>query len=156
MVQRYFPSPEDLFRYFRLKSLVLVLSMAAISTISAQGVQTDPNIGDLTSVKWKTTVDATAQLDLEKTKTAQTLASSSLHHTDVALYKSYDKLLDYLKVSVQANQPLDDAIAKNVQKVLTEAPNDPVMKNMQPEGLYLLTHFLIEQLEEQQIPKIGQ
>ena len=81
------------------------------------------------------------------------LSRASLASDEQALYKAYQRLLTHLQAEIQAGHPLDAAIVKAYEIVLSDAANDPEIKNL-PEG-HLITFVpgLLEVLQEVQTPK---
>ncbi len=92
------------------------------------------DLNDLNGVTWKTTADLSASLAQESAQTDVTLAQPGLPAVDQAIFKAYKRLLGYVQSDLQANVPVADAIVKNYEKVIAEAPKDADLAEM-PEGV---------------------
>lgn len=120
----------------------------------AQNSNSLDEIGDLSTVKWKSQSDFDQSIVQEQGRVDALLAAPNLQAPDQALYLSYHRLLGYVNKDVQSGMPVLEAVTTNFDKVLTEAETDPDIKNMPPGSLFTLIPGLVEMLTE--VPVAGQ
>ena len=97
-------------------------SVAAMPPISVE------DLGQVS--EWKTPVDYAAVLVSERNNTAATLATPNLKDAAIALYTGYDRLLEYMQQGLIDNVPIEEIAEKSYDRVVGEAPADPVLLNM--------------------------
>ena len=150
----YFSSQAKLCALILLGCLFQMASTLAQSSSST--VRED--LGGLRDIAWREPSDAVSVIDAERDRYRNFLSASwpgGIPGADQALFKAYIKLLDYVEQALQGGKTLDDAIVESYEKVMTEAPTDPELKEM-PEGI-LFTYLpgLVEALTEVQQPQLS-
>ena len=100
-------------------SLLLVTMLVAVQGFS-QNATTEQQRGDLSSVKWKTTSDIGSAIEQEQAKMLLAMSAPDQAEDEKAMYHSYDRLLGYVLVELQADKPVDEAIKASYEKVLLE------------------------------------
>jgi len=105
-------------------------------------------IGDLSSIRWKTPVGIDAVVADENAKIAVSLSQSDLQDHDRALFLAYQRMLTYLQAAVQNNLPVDESIYQSYEKVILEAPADPALAPMPTGMLVTFVPGLVESLAE--------
>lgn len=135
---------------------IFTLLLLAFPGIAAFGQNADPldDIGDLSSVKWKTQSDLSQTIVQEQVRIDAVLADPNLQLPDRSLLMSYHRLLGYVNADVQGGMPVHEAVTTNYEKVLTEAETDPDLKNTPPGSLFTLIPGIVEMLTE--VPVAGQ
>lgn len=131
---------------------LLFSALFCTSAFSQTNLQQD--VGDLSAIVWKHTLQLNQSLAQERDRMDVALTQPDLTDADRSLYLSYKRLVNYVEVDILASKPVNEAIATNYEKVLAEAPNDPDLKFL-PDGV-LATYLpgLIEALTE--VPVAGQ
>ena len=130
-------------------SLLLVTMLVAVQGFS-QNATTEQQLGDLSSVKWKTTSDIGSAIEQEQAKMLLAMSAPDQAEDEKAMYHSYDRLLGYVLVELQADKPVDEAIKSSYEKVLLEAETDIELKQMPLGILATFIPGLIEVLTEVQ------
>ena len=129
---------------------LLFSALFCTSVFSQNSPQQD--VGDLSAIVWKHAPELNQSLAQERDRMDVALTQPDLTDADRSLYLSYKRLVDYVEADILASKPVNEAIATNYEKVLTEAPNDADLKFL-PDGV-LMTYLpgLIEALTEVPVP----
>lgn len=126
-----------------------ILLTLSFSTLSAQSI--DASASELTATgdivtKWKTPTEYATIITALSVDNEQLLADPNLHSPELALYTGYGRLLNYMRVDLVANVPLDDIADKNFKKVITESLTDPALNGMSVESFTAMYNELVERL----------
>lgn len=132
------------------RRMALVVIVLVFFSALAFGQNADPkqDLGDLSSIVWKSSPALTDALGEERVKTDITLAAPGLPDVDRSIFLSYRLLLDYIQAEIQGGKAVADAVAESYEKVLSEAPENPGLKLLPAEGLLNQIPTLIEALAE--------
>lgn len=142
-------------RVFRSFSFLVVLAtiFCCLTTadISAQGSYTGApgeviGISELVRPEWLPTAEFTTVVATERTNTALLLSAPDLKESQIALYKGYDRMLVYIQTDLTLQLPIDNLAVNNRDKVMLEAPNDPVLVKMSSIEFQVMYHELVDKL----------
>jgi hypothetical protein len=137
----------------QLKGIVLaLLVLFCCFPAFSQNSGAAQDLGDLSEVKWKVAADVNTTLAVEQAKMTLALSSPTVADDEKALFKGYQRLLNYIQAEMLSGKPLDEAIMVAYDQVLAEAPKDTDLSLM-PSGL-LMTYVpgLVEALTFAPIP----
>lgn len=143
--------PSALRSFSFLAVLATLFCCLPAATISAQGSYTGApgeviGISDLVRPDWLQTTEFTAVVAAERANTALLLAAPDLKESQIALYKGYDRMLVYMQTDLTAQLPVDNLAVSNRDKVILEAPNDPVLVKMSSIEFQVMYHELVDKL----------
>jgi len=146
-MKRFFTSLTFSMKRTVSTGMLAFLCFAFFSTVAVgQNASAAQEIGDLSGTTWKSSVDLNEALVSERSKMDVMLAAPGLPLADRALFLSYQRLLDYLQVDIQAGNPVDQSLVKNFDKVVAGAPYDPDLKYLPLNGMTTLLPGLLEAL----------
>ncbi len=131
--------------------LVLLISIFFCSAAFSQNAGIQQELGDLSSISWKSQSDLNAAIAHEQAKMDVMLAAPNLPLTDRSIFLCYQRLAGYVQADVQAGTPVHDAIENNYVKVLKEATLEPDLKHLPDHSLSALIPGLVEALTELQV-----
>ncbi|MBK9335076.1 MAG: hypothetical protein IPM98_00250 [Lewinellaceae bacterium] len=139
-----------------MSRLALALLLFAFSSAVAFGQSNDfrEEIGDLSSIVWKTSTGIDVVVAEENARLAVVLSQPGLQQQDRSLFLSYQRLVGYVQSAAQAGTPLDAAIFKSYEKVLAEVPHDVNLKHLPDGALMTLVPGLLELLSQVPTPEI--
>lgn len=134
---------------------LLVLAVCPTGA-NSQSTGDQMGLGDLSGINWKQAPELNAVLASEQAKMGLALTEPQLTPDDRALFLSYQRMLAYMADDVQAGNPIEEALPRNYEKVLTEAPAIPDLKHLNPDVFITFMPGLIEALAEVPVPAFGQ
>lgn len=136
--------------------LAIIFSAFCITAAFGQNPSASQELGNLSGMSWKTNPDLNASLAAERSRMDVMLAAPGLPAADRSMFLAYQQLLDLVKADVQTGIGVDQALLKNYEKVLANAPNDPDLKELPINGLASLLPGLLEALTPVQVPAVSQ
>jgi len=111
--------------------LVMMVASSGYSQSNASAAISTPITTDAYDhTVWKTSESYNAVINAEKSETLDLLEDPNLTPDEKALYTGYARLLDYIKVDLDANLPIANIAYLNFKKVVLEATTDPNLVNM--------------------------
>ena len=145
-------------RRFSGRRLFLFLTVLLLFSagVFAQSTGDQMGFGDLSDINWKAASELNQTLADEHAKMDLALTQPQLPDSDRALFLSYKRLLDYMELDIQAGKPVEELLPQNYEKVVLEAPKDPVLKHLNTDVFITLMPGLIEALAEVPVPAFGQ
>lgn len=105
-----------------------------------------PVVKDFEGIKWKSTPALLVTLSEEHNQNLFLLSTPGLQPTDIANYTAYDKLIAYIQADITSGQKLEEIAVSNFQRVVDEAPADPVIKYLHVGSLRNAFNQLIEKM----------
>ncbi len=135
---------------FLTVAAALMLATFSASDASAQASATAAapplSVVDLEDTNWKSPVDYAGVIAAERVVAQQIIGTPGIPYSQFALYTGYDRMLSYIQNDLSASLPLAPLVGSNFQKVMIEAPNDPVLKKMEAGKLDILRDQLTDKL----------
>jgi hypothetical protein len=127
-----------------------VLTFSSTSLLAQQSELTAPgdliSTEDLSEVKWKSSVEYAAILTIERNSTIVLLADPNLKSHELGLYTGYSRMLAYMQEELNEEGNNNELALNNYKRILTEMPEDAIMKNMHPEEFATLYSTLVTKL----------
>jgi hypothetical protein len=105
-------------------------------------------IAEPTGGEWKSHVEYAAVITSMKASTAKILDNPNLPQPERALYTGFDRMLTYIQADIEAQADITKIPEKNYNKVVQEAPSDPILVNMQISEFTALYTTLVDKLHQ--------
>jgi hypothetical protein len=135
-------------------AFVLLLFTFSNAVTFGQSNNFREEIGDLSSIVWKTPTDIDVVVAEENARLAGLLSQPGLQLQDRSLFLSYQRLVGYVQTAAQAGTSPDVAILKSYEKVLSEVPHDVDLKHLPEGSLMTLVPGLVELLSQVPTPEV--
>lgn len=131
---------------------ILALGFFTRAELRGQSAQDMPSAKTYQGTLWRAVPDLQLVLSAERERNAVLKNNPELPETDRATYAAYDRLLALLIEDLPGGAAVEEIAVHDFQKVLADAPQDPVMKALDPDLFRHHFNQLIELMTQPQAP----
>ena len=129
--------------FFIASTNICIAQGNAPGTASISTVVAEPTVS-----QWKSPVEYSAVISAMKANTTKILADPNTPQPERVLYTGFDRMLSYIQADLEAHLDLTKIAEKNYNKVVLEAPSDPILINMSMSEFAALYNSLVEKLHQ--------
>lgn len=102
---------------------------------------------DLEEAKWQALPVVSDLIAAERAAVAQVVASPDFDQHKLPTYRSYDRVLTYIQLSLPDQEPVGQIADKSYQKVLKEAETDTELAGYDPQVLEVFCNTFFQNLK---------